>query len=89
MNEGNHLCCLRLLPVQRIPGTRSICATQTNTLITQCNGVWSAENISALYPVASNISVYLQPDTGHGLTLSTNATAGYQAMFSYLSSNGL
>ncbi|KAF3767924.1 hypothetical protein M406DRAFT_40675 [Cryphonectria parasitica EP155] len=54
-----------------------------------CNGVWSIQNISAVYPAASNISVYLQPGTGHGLTMSTNATAGYEVMFSYLDSHGL
>lgn len=54
-----------------------------------CNNVCDLKNISALYPVASDISVYLQPGTGHGLTLSTNATAGYEAMFSFLHSHGL
>lgn len=49
-----------------------------------CNNSYSLDNITELYPAASNISVYLQPGTGHGLTLSTNATAGYDVMFSFL-----
>lgn len=54
-----------------------------------CKNAYSLENQTALYPAASNVSVYLQPGTGHGLTLSTNATTGYQVMFAYLDSYGL
>lgn len=54
-----------------------------------CNNTYNLTNIQALYPAASDISVYLQPGTGHGLTLSTNATAGYDVMFSFLRSHGL
>lgn len=54
-----------------------------------CNNVYDVEDISRLYPAAKDVSVYLQPGTGHGLTLSTNATAGYEVMFSYLDSYGL
>jgi hypothetical protein len=54
-----------------------------------CNNVYDLRDISALYPIASDVSVYLQPGTGHGLTLSTNATAGYEFMFSCLQFHGL
>ena len=47
------------------------------------------EVLESLYPHATNISIYLQPATGHGLTLSTNATAGYKVMFSFLKAYGL
>jgi hypothetical protein len=33
--------------------------------------------------------VYVQPGSGHGLTLHKNATAGYGAMFDWLTLNGL
>lgn len=49
-----------------------------------CNNSYSLDNITALYPAASDISVHLQPGTGRGLTFSTNATAGYDVMFSFL-----
>ncbi|KAK2616735.1 hypothetical protein QQS21_000347 [Conoideocrella luteorostrata] len=54
-----------------------------------CRNRYSLEVLKVLYPVAADISVYLQPGTGHGLALSTNATAGYEVMFSYLESHGL
>ncbi|KAK6439290.1 hypothetical protein LTR95_004508 [Oleoguttula sp. CCFEE 5521] len=53
-----------------------------------CKGYTLAAQ-QALFPAASDVSVYLQPKTGHGLSLSTNATAGYQVMFEYLGSHGL
>jgi hypothetical protein len=42
-----------------------------------------------LYPGATAFDVHIQPGTGHGLTLSTNATAGYQATFDFLKKAGL
>jgi hypothetical protein len=54
-----------------------------------CNDTYDLDAMKKFWPAASNISVYLQPKTGHGLTLSLNATAGYQAMFSYLDSYNL
>jgi hypothetical protein len=38
---------------------------------------------------ASDISSYLQPNTGHALTVATNSSAGYQVMLQYLDSHGL
>lgn len=47
------------------------------------------ETLKGLNPAATHIGVHLQPGTGHGLTLSTNATAGYEVMLAYLGSQGL
>lgn len=63
--------------------------TTLSATATAITNVYDLRNISALYPAASNISVYLQPGTDHGLTLSTNAIAGYEVMFLYLESHGL
>ncbi|KAH6887759.1 hypothetical protein B0T10DRAFT_574928 [Thelonectria olida] len=54
-----------------------------------CKNSYDIKVIEDLYPKAAHRAVYLQPDTGHGLTVSKNATAGYQAMFSYLEAHGL
>jgi hypothetical protein len=42
-----------------------------------------------LYPGATALDVHIQPGTGHGLTLSTNATAGYKVTFDFLKKAGL
>ncbi|KAM0355080.1 hypothetical protein ACHAPU_000937 [Fusarium lateritium] len=54
-----------------------------------CKNTYDVEVLKNINPTASDISVYLQPGTGHGLTLHNNATAGYEVMFSYLASHGL
>ncbi|KAF4948192.1 hypothetical protein FGADI_9820 [Fusarium gaditjirri] len=54
-----------------------------------CNNTYDMETLKGLNPAASHIGVHLQPGTGHGLTLSTNATAGYEVMLAYLDSQGL
>ncbi|SCN92210.1 unnamed protein product [Fusarium fujikuroi] len=54
-----------------------------------CNNTYDMETLKGLNPAATHISVHLQPGTGHGLTLSTNATAGYEVMLAYLGSRGL
>ncbi|KAF5534097.1 alpha beta-hydrolase [Fusarium phyllophilum] len=54
-----------------------------------CNNTYDMETLKGLNPAASHIGVHLQPGTGHGLTLSTNATAGYEVMLAYLGSQGL
>lgn len=54
-----------------------------------CKGTYDPNVLAALYPAAADRSVYLQPGTGHGLTLSTNATAGYAVMMDYLAAHGL
>ncbi|KAG6364144.1 hypothetical protein INS49_005742 [Diaporthe citri] len=54
-----------------------------------CNGVGSPELIEVLFPGAVNPSFYLQPNTGHALTLHYNASAGFHVIFDYLTANGL
>ncbi|KAI1044254.1 hypothetical protein LB504_013050 [Fusarium proliferatum] len=54
-----------------------------------CNNTYDMETLEGLNPAATHISVHLQPGKGHGLTLSTNATAGYEVMLAYLGSQGL
>ncbi|KAF4989029.1 hypothetical protein FGRMN_9401 [Fusarium graminum] len=54
-----------------------------------CKGTYDVEVLKGINPTAFDVSVYLQPGTGHGITLHRNATAGYEVMFSYLASHGL
>jgi len=54
-----------------------------------CNKAYDHLILRGFYPNASDVSVYQQPGAGHGLTLSTNATAGYQEIFSYLATHKL
>ncbi|KAK0625970.1 hypothetical protein B0T14DRAFT_471472 [Immersiella caudata] len=54
-----------------------------------CKNTYNVTEIKSLYPASSALSVYLQPGTGHGLTLSTNATAGYKVSFDFLHASGL
>ncbi|CAM1509813.1 Fc.00g001480.m01.CDS01 [Cosmosporella sp. VM-42] len=54
-----------------------------------CKNTYDPEILKSLYPAATDVSVYLQPETGHALTMSTNATAGYKVMFSYLKAHSL
>lgn len=53
-----------------------------------CKGTYDVDEIQKLYP-KGKVGVHLQPGTGHGLTLSTNATAGYQVVFDFLKEGGL
>ncbi|KAK1757317.1 hypothetical protein QBC47DRAFT_339872 [Echria macrotheca] len=54
-----------------------------------CNGTYNITMIKGLYPAATAVDVHIQPKTGHGLTLSTNATAGYKVSFDFLEKAGL
>jgi hypothetical protein len=54
-----------------------------------CRNVYNGEATEGLFPAASNITTYLQPNTGHALTLASNASAGYEIMLQYLDSQGL
>ncbi|KAI1775108.1 hypothetical protein F4818DRAFT_417862 [Hypoxylon cercidicola] len=50
-----------------------------------CEGTYSLEDIkNQMFPGAINVTVVLQPNTGHALTISKNATAGFEVMFSFL-----
>ncbi|KAK3395298.1 hypothetical protein B0H63DRAFT_386992 [Podospora didyma] len=55
-----------------------------------CPGTYDSVNRrNPLWPNASDYFPYLQPNTGHGLTLSKNASAGYEVMLGYLNTHGL
>ncbi|KAH9868796.1 hypothetical protein J1614_007870 [Plenodomus biglobosus] len=47
------------------------------------------EGVAKSFPSASKFEAYIQPGTGHGLTLQINATAGYEVIQNFLASNGL
>lgn len=55
----------------------------------QCSGIFDLKQLHSLYPNVKDLDVYLQPNTGHVVQLSLNATAGYQVIFDFLSKNGL
>ncbi|KAM6486218.1 alpha/beta-hydrolase [Trichoderma sp. SZMC 28011] len=55
----------------------------------QCAGIFDLTQLHGLYPNVKDLDVYLQPNTGHVVQLSLNATAGYQVVFGFLSKNGL
>ena len=63
-----------------------------------CGGLCPLSNGSSIpaavqnnFPLvaASNFTAYIQPNTGHGLNLHYNATAGYQVIQQFLQSKGL
>jgi hypothetical protein len=58
-----------------------------------CYAGGEASNIPAqakpVFAKASTFDTYIQPNTGHGLTLHYNATAGYMYIFNWLKENGL
>tara|TARA_R110002003_G_scaffold2382_2_gene24232 strand:- start:9868 stop:10887 length:1020 start_codon:yes stop_codon:yes gene_type:complete len=45
--------------------------------------------VAKAFPSASAFDAYVQPNTGHGLTLHYNATSGYQVIQDWLAANGL
>lgn len=58
-----------------------------------CNNVADPTLLRSLYPKAKPIDmpidVYIQPGTGHGLTMHRGATLGYKATLDWLDMNGL
>ena len=54
-----------------------------------CRKTYLEEETRKMYPKATDLSPYLQPNTGHALTLATNASAGFEVMLQYLDSQGL
>lgn len=54
-----------------------------------CKNTYSLDTLKLLYPQATDVNVYLQPDTGHGLTFHRNARSGYQVTLDWLDKNGL
>ncbi|GAB1320930.1 AB hydrolase-1 domain-containing protein [Madurella fahalii] len=54
-----------------------------------CRTLYDENLAQGMFPAASNIFPYLQPNTGHALTLASNASAGFEVMLQYLDSQGL
>jgi pimeloyl-ACP methyl ester carboxylesterase len=54
-----------------------------------CKGVANITILRGTYPKASDIEVYIQPNTGHGFPLHNNASAGFQVSLDFLSRHGL
>ena len=47
------------------------------------------EIMDLLLPAASAVEVYVQKNSGHGMTLHKNAVDSYQAQFAFLEKYGL
>ncbi|KAL2193162.1 hypothetical protein P885DRAFT_45836 [Corynascus similis CBS 632.67] len=56
--------------------------------IGDCKGALDEETVKILFP-NTTVYHYLQPNTGHALTVATNASAGYQVMLNFLDEKGL
>ncbi|KUJ07790.1 uncharacterized protein LY89DRAFT_765843 [Mollisia scopiformis] len=55
-----------------------------------CTGFYDLPALkSSLFPNATDLTAHVQPGSGHALTMHTNATGQFQAIFKYLESNGL
>ncbi|KAL4981662.1 Alpha/Beta hydrolase protein [Aspergillus falconensis] len=56
-----------------------------------CHGVLGAKKSPSLsvFPKASPLATYIQPNAGHAVNLHYNATAGYEVILSFLQENGL
>ncbi|KAL4782793.1 Alpha/Beta hydrolase protein [Aspergillus varians] len=55
-----------------------------------CTGSYDLEALkSETFPAAHNVTVLIQPGSGHALTMHLNATGHYEAIFAYLRENGL
>lgn len=53
-----------------------------------CRG-YNQTMVDFMFPAASNVEVYLQPGTGHGLPFHYGARTGFKATFDWLDKNGL
>jgi hypothetical protein len=53
-----------------------------------CRGVADMPTLEALYPKATDIDVYIQEGTGHGLPYHLGANVGYKATYDFLAENG-
>ncbi|KAK6067981.1 hypothetical protein SCUP515_09894 [Seiridium cupressi] len=72
-------------PVLYFIGQRDRCFCPGST----CDAWVDETYLRTAWPSSGSLTTYLQPDTGHALTSSTNATGGYQVMFSWLQAAGL
>ncbi|PSR80258.1 hypothetical protein BD289DRAFT_485091 [Coniella lustricola] len=52
--------------------------------IGDCRTTYLEEASMESFPIAKNVSAYLQANTGHVLTLALNASGGFQEIFNYL-----
>jgi len=59
--------------------------------IGDCRGIYNGTAARVLFPSVpkADLVSYLQPNTGHALTVATNASAGYQVMLQFLDSRRL
>jgi hypothetical protein len=53
-----------------------------------CRGVADMPTLDTLYPKATDIDVYTQEGTGHGLPYHFGADVGYKASYDFLAENG-
>ena len=53
-----------------------------------CKNTYALNQLKALYPGASDVDVYLEQNTGHGLTLHRNARDGYQVTLDWPDEKG-
>jgi len=54
-----------------------------------CRNTYGVASLKQIYPHAKVIEAYIQPGSGHALTLHRNASAGYKASLDFLARNGL
>ncbi|KAL4886801.1 Alpha/Beta hydrolase protein [Aspergillus karnatakaensis] len=54
-----------------------------------CTDSWDQEVLDNVFSGASNVSVHVQPGSGHALTFHEDARGHYQAIFDYLGEHGL
>lgn len=54
-----------------------------------CNLPFDLATFRSVYPKATDIDIYTQNGTGHGLTMHRKANLGYRATLDWLDRNGL
>ncbi|KAL4746820.1 Alpha/beta hydrolase fold-1 [Aspergillus terricola var. indicus] len=60
------------------------------TCLGYCKGTYNLTSLrDEIFPRADDVSVHLQPGSGHALTMHVNATGHYDAIFAYLGEHGL
>ncbi|KAK4140933.1 uncharacterized protein C8A04DRAFT_39470 [Dichotomopilus funicola] len=80
-----------LAPVEKYTGPVQFFNGEFDNFICigDCRGTYDEEIASGLFPHVSHKESYLQPNTGHALTVATNATAGYDVIMQFLDKWGL
>ncbi|KAL2830346.1 Alpha/beta hydrolase family-domain-containing protein [Aspergillus cavernicola] len=60
------------------------------TCLGECPGTYDLAALkNETFPGAADVSVHVQPGSGHALTMHSNATGHYEAIFAYLGEHGL